>query len=660
MIMATAPTYEVVISYVYEQREIADTLTREFHRLGISVFCDYFEKMQPARHIALQELLAVFERADAIVVCASKEYLARAWHQDDRKFAISAIGQTKSAPVFTLLFDDCSLPELFPTGLPCIDVDNESVKPIADRIVNKLYVKDEVEPTTGSVRPPTLTALTGEAKFLDFDRVEHFFIGRDEFGFKTQWSRCNASAVHVHRNPPSVAGVAIADGYTAIDQITDARLLDFGERSRNVKEHDVVVLRNQNGHYAALEIQEVKDTGFGDDVDELKFSYVIQPDASTDFAGTFQVESLQVRGFRSLREVHIRSLGSLVALIGPNGCGKTNIFRLFELMQSMLRSRLAVFVGEHGGGDVQLFHGSKETESIEVEVTVRVGSENLYDYRFELQYGKDDRLIFVQESYRLRDQHQRNPNWISIQKSRGQVEADLNVIAGQGSPATIQSRVAANLVHVLGNICVYQFHDTSRSSGLKKPCDIDNRYRLVSDGSNLAAVLYQLEREEPRRYALICQQIGRILPGFDRFDLQEFAGKTTLRWISHSARKSYGAHLTSDGSLRLFALITLLNLPKHMLPTIVFLDGPELGLHPAGISLIGAMISSLSVTRQVVVATQSPLLLDAFDIQDILVLEADSGGTSVRELKAADYEAWLEDGFPVSELWRRNLLGGQP
>ena len=52
--------------------------------------------------------------------------------------------------------------------------------------------------------------------------------------------------------------------------------------------------------------------------------------------------------------------------------------------------------------------------------------------------------------------------------------------------------------------------------------------------------------------------------------------------------------LTFDGSLRTFALVTLLNLPSEMLPDVVLLDEPELGLHPSVATLIGGMISSLS------------------------------------------------------------------
>ena len=151
--------------------------------------------------------------------------------------------------------------------------------------------------------------------------------------------------------------------------------------------------------------------------------------------------------------------------------------------------------------------------------------------------------------------------------------------------------------------------------------DVSDNRRLRSHGGNLAAVLYRLEREDLSRYERICRQIGRVLPGFDRFDIEEDYGKVLLRWRAKWSDKSFGAHLTSDGSLRFFALVTLLNLPPAMLPFVVTLDEPELGLHPAAIALLGGLIKSLSVERQVIVATQSPLLVDAFDLDEVFVLD---------------------------------------
>lgn len=182
---------------------------------------------------------------------------------------------------------------------------------------------------------------------------------------------------------------------------------------------------------------------------------------------------------------------------------------------------------------------------------------------------------------------------------------------------------------------------------------------MRSDGGNLPALLYRLERENVRRYELVCRHIRRVLPGFDRFEIDEQYGKVALRWRSRHSDKSYGAHLTSDGSLRFFALVTLLNLPGEMLPDVVLLDEPELGLHPKAIALIGEMIRALASRRQVIAATQSPLLVDAFGLDEVFVLEAREGRTKLHPPDADRLRSWLDE-FSVGELWQKNLLGGRP
>ena len=96
-----------------------------------------------------------------------------------------------------------------------------------------------------------------------------------------------------------------------------------------------------------------------------------------------------------------------------------------------------------------------------------------------------------------------------------------------------------------------------------------------------------------------------------------------------------------------------------MMPDVILLDEPELGLHPAAITLIGDMIRSLSEKRQVIVATQSPLLVDCFDLDEIVVLELHGDETVFHRLNPDKYEMWLSD-FTTGELWQQNLLGGRP
>ena len=97
-----------------------------------------------------------------------------------------------------------------------------------------------------------------------------------------------------------------------------------------------------------------------------------------------------------------------------------------------------------------------------------------------------------------------------------------------------------------------------------------------------------------------------------------------------------------------------------MLPDVLLLDGPELGLHPAAVALIGGMIEALAGERQVIVTTQSPLLVDVFGLDEIFVLDLNEGRTELRKLAADDYRVWLDESFTTGELWQKNLLGGYP
>ena len=373
------------------------------------------------------------------------------------------------------------------------------------------------------------------------------------------------------------------------------------------------------------------------------------------------IESVHIRGFRSLADVKISGLPSATVLIGANGSGKSNIMRFFEMLSWMLRTRqLGEFVARQGGADDQLFGGNRVTPRMEAEIAINTTS-GKNEYGFKLSYAHPDRFIFSEEAFRFNSHdYQTAAPWQYLDS--GHLEAKI-IEASQTTGyyyADFNSTTASVIVRLLRNCAVYQFHDTSDESAFKNNWRVTEGHQLRRHGGNLAAVLYRLEHQDIRRYELICRQIGRILPGFDRFVLEEDYGRVLLRWKAKWSDKTFGPHLTSDGSLRFFALVTLLNLPPEMLPNVILLDEPELGLHPAAITIVGGMIRSLSSDRQVIVATQSPLLVDSFNLEEIYVLDLEDGQTKCRQLNSKDYEIWLEDNFTPGDLWRQNAFGEHP
>ena len=115
----------------------------------------------------------------------------------------------------------------------------------------------------------------------------------------------------------------------------------------------------------------------------------------------------------------------------------------------------------------------------------------------------------------------------------------------------------------------------------------------------------------------------------------------------------------SDGTLRFIALTTLLLQPKELRPDVILLDEPELGLHPMAISRLASMVRTAAVDSQIILATQSPILLDHFDPDDVLVAERSKGATRFTRLDGSDLAEWLEE-YSLGQLWEKNEIGGRP
>lgn len=366
------------------------------------------------------------------------------------------------------------------------------------------------------------------------------------------------------------------------------------------------------------------------------------------------ISSVRVRGFRSLADFSWEEIPRVAVLIGANGSGKSNLLKFFEMLSWMMKPRqLREFIAFNGGASDNLFGGERVTSRIEASIRLMTDA-GVNDYEFVLAHSHPDRFFFMSERFRCSrlDTPGKAP-WQML----GSGHEEVNIV----DPANVaDAKTAREIAGLLKNCSVYQFHDTSDQSPVKKLWDRTDSVRLRRHGGNLAPILLRMQQEDLRRYELICKFISDVVPEFQSFVFEEDYPSVYLRWEHAHFDKPLGAHLTSDGSLRFFCLATLLNMPPERLPDIILLDEPELGLHPVAIEKIAAMIKVLSNYKQVIVATQSPTLVDCFSVDELLVLEMDRGRTTPRKFDADQFQLWLDDGYSPGDLWLANLLGGRP
>ena len=363
-----------------------------------------------------------------------------------------------------------------------------------------------------------------------------------------------------------------------------------------------------------------------------------------------ELDYITVEGFKSIASIEKLKLGPLTALIGPNGSGKSNFLGVFSFLNAIRQGRLQEYVLRGGGAERVLHFGSRVTNQIHVHISFD-GEVNQYEV--SLEPDDEDRLFPLSESIYYWDKS-RYPGPYSRGLGRFGLEAGISRQFSRGIEAYVQRH--------LDSWRLYHFHDTGSDSPMKKTADVnDNRY-LRSDGSNLAPFLYLLREKQPDSYNLILGAVRQAAPFLRDFRLEPQLlnpDKMRLEWIHEGSDAYFDASSLSDGTLRFIALASLFLQPSEYRPSVILVDEPELGLHPYAITLLASLMKQASTEAQVVVSTQSSLLLDHFEPEEILVAERAKGATEFTRLDSSQLAPWLES-YSLGQLWEKNELGGRP
>ncbi len=365
-----------------------------------------------------------------------------------------------------------------------------------------------------------------------------------------------------------------------------------------------------------------------------------------------RLERISLSGFKTLNPLDSFEPRSKTVLIGPNGAGKSNFISFFRMMSYALSGsdQLARYVGQQGGSRRILHDGPDRTREIRATLTIQTPS-GMSDYDFRLFHAAGDTLIFSDERYRFtRPEWETQANWNSL--GAGHKEPELLKAAHEHQTARV--------IHtLLRKIVVYQFHNTSDNSRIRGKWSINDNRWLKEDAANIAPVLHRLKTHEPLYYQRIVDHIKLVLPMFSDFELEPDYGNLMLQWREIGTDEVFDASQASDGFLRIVALITLLLQPSSDLPDTLILDEPELGLHPSATDIIGNLIAAAAVKIQIIVATQSVLMVDCFDPEDIVVVERPGRASIFQRLDPQKLNEWLSD-YSLSELWEKNVIGGRP
>ncbi|MBI2369124.1 MAG: AAA family ATPase [Deltaproteobacteria bacterium] len=364
-------------------------------------------------------------------------------------------------------------------------------------------------------------------------------------------------------------------------------------------------------------------------------------------------------------------------LIGPNAAGKSNLIDALRLLHEAVDSDMETAVTRRGGLKGVVFLGANE-QSFDIALEYFVPDPTAPHSRSDMSYlvrvaEKEGRPGLALEELRIK----RNRNepgapklWFRAEWGRGEALRDPGSERREafetGDPGVVAlkalgfldayPRIRALRTFIEG----WQFLSVDLVS-IREPQRDERATVLDSDAANLVNVLRTLQASDKQRHKQILDDVQSLLPYVEGITTPVERGLITLFMQERGFTDPLEALALSDGTLRLLAIITALEtMSEHGL---LCIEEPEHGLHPLLLGLLLDLFRERcpkSGSKQVLVTTHSPDLVDAAEIEEVLPVERDTKGTTqLLELDPAKTRKWLRD-FRLGELWRMRQIGGVP
>lgn len=372
---------------------------------------------------------------------------------------------------------------------------------------------------------------------------------------------------------------------------------------------------------------------------------------------------MRLTHYRSIKSCDV-VLGDLVLLVGPNGAGKSNFLDALRLTSQALRENLDNALRERGGvTEVRrrsTGHPTHFTVSLELdwaggggEYQFSIGALPKGGYRVTrescsvrlTEFGSADRF------FEITRRGQETETRTSEERLPAASPDRLMLVAMSGTEPF------SAVFHGLAGINVFSINpDAVRAPQKPGPGEL-----LLRDGANLASVLDQLRREDPRRKEIIEAYLGGIVDGVVSADRRAIGAWETVE-LSQRVRGApspweFMASSMSDGTLRVLGILTAVLGASTRFASPVGVEEPETALHPRAAAVLMDAMREAAETRQVLVTTHSPELVDTVDEQTgLLAVRAVEGDTFIGQVDVAGRLALREGLFTAGELLRTDQL----
>lgn len=392
------------------------------------------------------------------------------------------------------------------------------------------------------------------------------------------------------------------------------------------------------------------------------------------------ITRIEIDGFKTFQNFAV-DLQPFTAIVGPNASGKSNLFDALRFLSLLAKHDIRQSMQGLRGEPEELFRhtaaGSAEKMSFSLEVLLpRHGTDAFgtsydvpaqrlrYELQLGLQIGRDGaprRVQVISELCRpltksedrarslfkqIKVNYTRVSPFIRPNEAGDAIEVRQDGRQKHGRPVTLSlkeaSRTALSTITTAEFPHLYALRDAIANVSFleinphaaRMTNDRFEEPLLKSDASNLAAVLARLKEEtvsDERPDGVltdIATDLASLIPSVSKLesvsDITQRQYAFNLRFVDDL---SFSSRVISDGTLRLLALLTLLNDPNRK-GTLCF-EEPENGVHEGRIPALVRFLQRSAVIStdpefpsfQILIATHSPKVMECLSDHEIVATD---------------------------------------
>jgi predicted ATPase len=347
------------------------------------------------------------------------------------------------------------------------------------------------------------------------------------------------------------------------------------------------------------------------------------------------LKSITIENFFSFgKATKIELNAGLNILVGINASGKSTIIKALQLLyETVCGKGYQKLIMEDWGGFEAVRHQGVDKKEIVLS----------------FEFDKED----INKELDLFSLWIENPIYqIKYQWVSNSISMEYNFTDG-----ITKRGISTNDKLYIENLKTYFPFDTSLKSPVRLPTSYTVEKNLLVTGENLTSILQHIKNYHSLSYEQIETLLQKVNPNFKDISFNTLGTYNILTLREKKLNRTIFAEHISDGTLRFLLLLAITCNPAR--GSLVCLDEPDMGLHPDMISTIADTLKEAAKTSQFIISTHSPLLLNEFDLEDIIVIEKDADNQSIAKTFNSDDFAEWSNNYLAGQLWLMGKLGGK-